>query len=72
MHWDAWLRSRRDDPPSAEEVARVQERVERGKAMSAQAMQGESVKDELTTSDAKVPFPKYDDLDSHPIKRKPD
>ncbi|XP_067938470.1 NADH dehydrogenase [ubiquinone] 1 alpha subcomplex assembly factor 2-like [Watersipora subatra] len=71
IEWDSWLRKRRDEPPSTEEIARAAERLNRGKAMSAQDMSSDAIKDRVPT-DAKAPFPTYDDLKNRPIKNKPD
>lgn len=67
LHWESWLRGRRDDPPSDEEVERIAQRVARGKAQFSKDNEDKVEDEHRTSSDKKTPFPVYDDLEYRPF-----
>lgn len=66
IEWDAWLRGRREDPPTEEEVMNTVSRMEKGQILNKET-KAKTEDPELTAaSKDSVPFPTYDDLELRP------
>ena len=63
MEWQAWLRLRRDDPPTPEEVFRNMQIAEIRKQKGDAASRELSSQPDGSASDPKEKFPRYKDLE---------